>query len=190
MSKKKKSDSGGYEDLYVSMTNVSDKRKSILEGIKSSLIMQEEHDNIMQLRRNKSLITKEIKHNLDKINKSYETLRKELPNVKNILSFTEKEINELEEQIKTLRIDTKANSDNIRLETSMKRKLEKSNTGINKMLERKKQKQEHKKEEPPKKPEDKKENVILSTEVSNKLSKLDRIQNNLKVIESKLKTLK
>ena len=187
MINKKKLDSG-YEDLYVSMTNVSDKRKSILEGIKASLMMQQEHDAVMEIRRNKALITKEIKNSLDRVNKLYADLRKELPNVKNVLSYTEKEINELEQQIKSLKIDTRANIENIRLESSMKRKLETSKHGLNEMKEKALEKKAQKEQEHSKTSQHSGK-LILSTETSHKLSKLDRIQNNLKVIESKLKNL-
>ena len=191
---KKQEDS--YQDLYVCMYNFSEKRKNILLGVKSSLMMQEDHQKIMEIRKNKSTISNEIKKSLEEINKLYADLRKNLPNVKNVLSYTEKEINELENQIHSLEVDNRENDKNIELEENMVDTLKNSDKGI-KSLERKREKDRQKKEDNKGKHQgkgsaEKKEPEKIIPNHNNtkkKVSKLDRIQNNLKVIESKLKDI-
>lgn len=176
---KKKPAVQNQEDLYICMYDVNEKRKNLLGGIKNSLIMQEEYEKIKELRQNKALIEKEIKKNLDEINKKYQELKKDLPNVKNIISYTEKEIEELDSQINILEEDNRKNLENIELEKNLKKKLKKSNSSLR---NKKDSDMEQKKEL-------KKNTVTKPKKVTKKVSKLDRIQNNLRVIEEKLKQI-
>jgi len=82
------------------------KRQDLLNGIKNSLVMQGEYEKILAIRKDKYTNLKDIKKLLAKTNRKYQELRKNLPNVRNIISYTEKELSELEEQIKMLKIDS------------------------------------------------------------------------------------
>ncbi|MFW6285711.1 MAG: hypothetical protein ACOC16_00910 [Nanoarchaeota archaeon] len=170
----------GYESLYICMQNYSEKKKNILLGIQSALVMQEEHQKVIEIRKNKSMVTKEIKQSLDDINKLYIQLKKELPNVKNFLSSTKKEINELDGQINVLNKSIKAEKQTINLEKKMKSGLIKSNKSIRETKQEEQNKQKNSKPE---------QKIIYPNTQADKNDKLNRIQNNLKVIESKLKGL-
>lgn len=170
---KKNSEKMPYGALYVPLTDVNEKRKSLLKSLKDSLLMQEEYEKIVEIRKAKAVVLKDIKKGLDSINTDYQEIKRQLPNVKNVLSFTEKEIFELESQIESLKTDIKSEDEEIKALTSMQK------TGRYKEPEKKK-------------PVDKKKEKYVS--VGNKapassMTKVDRIRNNLKVIESKLKGL-
>lgn len=172
------------EDLYVCMSNVVEKRKSLLECVKESLIIQKEFEDVKVIREKKALIRKEVKKKLDILNKEYQNLKKMLPNVKNIISYTEKEIGDLDSQINILESNKIADEKNIALEKSLKKKLEESSElGKKAVLKKLNKKKEDLKEEP----------VVVHKNISSKkkskLSQIQRIENNLKVIESKLKNI-
>jgi len=92
-----------YQDMYICLNDAQDKKKYVLQGIKNSLIMQEEYEKIVEMRKNKVLISKEIKTQMNSINVLYQNLKKQLPNVKGVLNYTEKELGELEGQIDSLK---------------------------------------------------------------------------------------
>lgn len=173
------------EDLYVCMSNVVEKRKSLLECVKESLIIQKEFEDVKVIREKKALIRKEVKKKLDLLNQEYQNLKKMLPNVKNIISYTEKEIGDLDSQINILESNKIADEKNIALEKSLKKKLEESSDLKKKVVLKKSldKKKEDLKEEP----------VVVHKNISSKkkskLSQIERIENNLKVIESKLKNI-
>ena len=169
---------GSYGSLYIPMSDVSEKRKSILKSLKDSLIMQEEYEKIVEVRKSKTAILKEIKKGMDSINSDYQDVKRKLPNVKNVLSFTEKEIYELESQIENLRDNMKLDSEEIKMLSKMSKSGGyKSPEKRSATISRVKKKTEEVSYAPVKKQD------------SSQISKVDRIKNNLKVIESKLKGL-
>jgi hypothetical protein len=82
-------------DLYIPMNDYSEKRKSLLVALKDTLVVQEESEKVFLIRKRKAEILREIKKNMDSLNSDYQKVRKLMPNVKNVISNTEKEINEL-----------------------------------------------------------------------------------------------
>lgn len=174
----------GYEDLYICLNDAQYKRKNLLLGMKNSLLMQEEYERIIEIRKNKSAILNEIKKNYDSLNKKYQEFRKALPNVKNTISYTEKELSELENQVNMLKKDTIYNNENIILDEKVIEKLSDSNKNLREVSQ--KIKETHLKNPQIKKEEVKIEPVSV---IKQKLTKIDRIKNNLQVIESKLKNI-
>jgi chromosome segregation ATPase len=170
----------GYEDLYICMSNAKEKRKYLLTGIKTSLVMQEEHERVLELRKEKAFVINEIKKGLEKLNKDYQQVKKELPNVKNVITYTEKEISELENQIHMLKEEEKINVRDIKLEEHMKDYLEESKESLKEVKKKIITTNNTKIEEV--KPHTKKK-------TDHKLTKVDRIKNNLSVIEAKLKNM-
>ncbi len=140
--------------------------------------MQGEYEKILAIRKDKYTNLKDIKKLLAKTNRKYQELRKNLPNVRNIISYTEKELSELEEQIKMLKIDSNKVTVDIVVDKEVKGKLEKSNKGLREELSRSKNKRAKLKKAP-----------VVKLETKSKLTRLDRIKNNLNVIESKLKDI-
>jgi len=140
------------DNFYVSIKDFNNKRKNLLLTIKDSLIMQEELEKIKELRKNKFNILNEIKKNMHLINSDFHKLKKLFPNIKNMISYTEKEIGEVETSIS---------------EIELNKILDINQNNINSF---------------------KKENISKSTFNLNS-NKIDRIKNNLKVIESKLNNL-
>lgn len=182
-----KSKEQGYQELYICMHDATDKRKNLLQAMKNSLVMQEEFEKVLEIRRNKTIVLEEIKKSLNDVNKKYQSLKKLVPNVKNVISFTEKEISELEKQVNILRESSKATLEDAKLEEDISTTMEKENIGIREASKKKAEKihqAEAKKAETPKvaKPE----HIVTKKVSETKLSKLDRIKNNLKVIEGKL----
>jgi chromosome segregation ATPase len=173
-----------YDNLYVALYDPEDKRKNILLSIKQSLVIQEEHEKVLNFRKEKSRVLGEIKSEMEQLNSSYQKLRKYLPNVKSVISHTEKELNSLDDNIEMLKKEVKVTNDSIKLEEQIKSQLKMvsnkdekkdSLTNISGELdldldESNKPKKEKKKSE-------------------KKLTRIDRIQNTLKVIESKLKSV-
>ena len=164
-----------YEDMYICMHNAKEKRKHVLTGIKNSLVMQEDLEKIVEIRKNKAQIQGEIKRSLDKISNTYQELKKEMPNVKNIISYTEKEIEALERQVHVLKNEEKINQRDWILEEKLQQKLSETNKTL-KQLNKKVGSKVLLKENP-------------QTSPKAPLTKLERIKNNLKVIESKLKEI-
>ena len=91
------------ENMYICMNDITLKRKYILQSLKSSLVLQEEQEKVMQIRAEKMLVLNDIKKEMESINLKYQSLKKLLPNVKNVISYTEKELNELDSQIDFLK---------------------------------------------------------------------------------------
>jgi len=171
---------GGADDsdnLYISMSDVTNKRKTLLSSIKDSLILQEETEQIKEIRLRKSEITKNIKLEMNALNSDYQELRKLLPNVKNVISFTEKELTDLEGQITQLKKDIKSDEGRIKVEETLKESIKKGEE-INPKTSTKSVVVSKKKTVPKAKPIPKRT-----------LTKMERIKNNLKVIESKLDNL-
>lgn len=174
----KKKVENNFDELYVNLYNSEEKRKNLLYCIKNSLIMQDEHEKIIEIRKEKNKILNEIKLNLSKVSNEYQKLKKVLPNVKNVLSYTEKELEELDLQIKTFKKTIDKTKEEIQIDENLK-----SSIISGKIKHIPENKEEIK--EPIKK-------IIPEKKIQNKPqsnSRLDRIKNNLKVIESKLNNL-
>ncbi len=175
------SNKDSYNDLFVCMSEPMLKRKYLLLSVKNSLIVQEEMDKIQQLRKEKSAILNQIKKNMESINSDYQELKKLLPNVKNVLSITEQELGNIESDIELLKSDIKNDEEKIRIEESMKESIL-SGEGINSH-------QKSSLKDEIKSHYDIEKRPIIPSKTTKNISKLDRIQNNLKVIESKLNQL-
>lgn len=173
----------GYEDLYICLNDAQQKRKNLLLGMKNSLVMQEEYSKILEIRKNKAAILSEIKKGYESLNKNYQELRKILPNVKNTINYTEKELAELENQVKMLKKDTIYNKEEIILSEKVIEELQTTDKNLRKIVEKEKPKTK-------KKARFSEELEIQPiSAIKQKLTKIDRIKNNLQVIESKLKTI-
>lgn len=168
------------ENLFICINDVSLKRKYLLESLKYSLVLQEEHEKIKEIRVRKAEILLNIKNEMESVNLKYQSLKKILPNVKNVISFTEKELNELDMQVEFLRRDVKNKTKEIEIE---ERTAENVAAGMKLYKNRKVGYTENS--------EVKVLNVAKpkEKEVNKPLTKLERIQNNLKLIESKLKNI-
>jgi chromosome segregation ATPase len=167
-----------YQSLYVTVDNGVDKKKEVLKIIKNVLLLQKEIERILKLRRIRSEILADSKEVLFSMNEEIQDLNKNFPNVRNIISFTEKEITTLEKDITFLKDEVKVDEKTINNTRKMIEKMKQIPTEERlKKGERKLEKGEVKKEE-----------VILPS-VPKKMTKMDRIENNLKVIEEKLKGL-
>jgi len=171
-----KKSSESYGDLYVPINDISEKRKSLLLSIKDSLLMQEEYEKVLALRRSRNEILRTIKKGMASLNVDYQEIKKFLPNVKNVLSNTEKEIGALEAQISNLKKENLHNLKNIDKFAEIESNL------IDKPLSKHvvKEKVVAKKKAVAKKVVD---------ETVKPLTKRERVRNNLKVIEAKLKSL-
>ena len=172
-----------YGELFVPMHDVSEKRKNLLLSIKNSLVMQEEYEKILMIRAKKAEILKTIKKGMTSLNTDYSKIKKHFPNVKNVLSNTEKEIAILESQISMLKNSNVKNTDDILKKIETEKILEEEL--IAKKLAAMPKKRPARKASakvvkakpvpvaPPKKP----------------LTKKERVRANLKSIESKLNSL-
>jgi predicted secreted protein len=154
------------EDLYVSMQDPNEKRKNLLLAIKNSLIMQEEHDKILEIRREKQSLLSEIKQDMLLLSKTYQKLKTVVPNVKNIIPDTEKEINVLRSQMRSLKNNIYTDKEKIIERENIEKKLETPDIKTISDIENK-----------------------LKISEKKSMTKMDRIKNNLKVIESKLSNL-
>ena len=191
MENRKKADISKYEDLYVNLDNVKEKRSNILLSIKNSLYLQEEYEKVIAIRKKKGFISKEIKKSLDSLNQDYQELKKMLPNVKGVISYTEKELVELDEQINSMKEETVINQQELLSGEDLKQQLIKEFN-----LEKKQKENMNNPSITPASPANLDKEVTKmkgienkKKEVEKKLSKLDRIKNNLKVIESKIKDI-
>lgn len=185
MAERKKNTENDLDTLYVSIADPIQKRKNILLAIKNSLIVQEEHSKIISVRNQKQEVLSMIKKNLNDVNSDYQKLKKVLPNVKNIISYTEKELSELESQIDNLKGSIAYDKEAIKESEQVVNKLRKTTGSIN-------LKKEDENIKEVKKTPELVEVKNTSVEKNNKkipLSKLDRIKNNLAVIEAKLKKI-
>jgi ethanolamine ammonia-lyase small subunit len=168
-----------YGDLFIPMHDVSEKRKHLLLSLKNSLVMQEEYEKILTIRAKKSEILSTIKKGMTSINSDYLKLKKHFPNVKNVLSNTEKEIAILESQINLLKNSNVKNSDEILKRIDMEKELEKSKLQI---IKNSTKKSSIKNSSGIKK-------VISKPVIKKPLTKKERVKANLKSIESKLNNL-
>lgn len=171
------------QDLYVRYTDVHERRKLVLQGLKSALVSQQQCEDVVKLRSQRYTCIDEVKKEMVAINSSYNKLQKIFPNVRNLISHTEKEIKELHEKIDVLTSQKQMSEDEIEVLDEMTKTLEK--------LDRKHKKLESPEVEPPKKKMmiNSSTNVEEHHEKPKKLTKLERIQNNLSIIEEKLKHL-
>jgi hypothetical protein len=162
-----------YSDLYVTIDGGVEKKKELLKVIKNVLVIQKEIERILKLKRIKTEIINDSKKVLLSMSEEIYNLNKSFPNVKNIISYTEKEIISLEKNVTFLK--GAVNSD--------ERAIKHVSCIINEMKQ--KEKTENKQVEKPIKVEEEKKKPVLKK----KLTKIERIENNLKVIEEKLKGL-
>lgn len=172
------------DDLYICLHDATSKRKLLLMALKNSLIVQEEYERIVDIRRSKKEVLNKIKVNTDLINSKYQEIKKLLPNVKNVLSYTQKELTELESQIEGIKSSMKHEEQILKDEEELEKKLKevvkhsKTQLSTEDILPTKNIASEIVKtpkivQKTPKKP----------------VTKLDRIKNNLSLIEQKLKGL-
>lgn len=168
-------------NLYVNLSDIKTRRKNLLYALKYSLIVQEEYEKITDIRAEKVEVLSEIKKSIEGLNRNYQKIKKALPNVKNVLSYTEKELKDLESQVEMIKGDIRNKKETINteehiidnLKSSMNLKEAKKVAGFV---------EESKKEDlTPKKQAKKKVHKKVAP-----VTKLDRIKNNLKIIESKL----
>ena len=148
--------------LYVPIVDVKEKRRSLLLSIKDTLILQEEYEKLLSVRAEKKAVLKEIKKKIDNVNNNYQKIKKTLPNIKNILGTTEKQILQMEEKINSL----KASGRNQKLLKELEKELA------------------HKKKETTSKSDQTKQET--KKEEQQPIKKIDRVKNNLKIIEAKL----
>lgn len=181
----KNTNDSGLDDMYICMQNAPEKKRYVLQGIKNSLVMQEEYQKIMELRKNKTLLVKEIKTSIEELNKKYQDLKKDLPNVKNFLNHTEKEIDELEEQVFTLKKTVRKDQEDLNVSTKIRNKL----VQAEKVAETEHMKNLFYTHKHPghKKMNENPAEIVKNTD--HKMNKMDRIKNNLKVIEGKIKNI-
>lgn len=170
------------QDLYVCVHDIINKRKSLLQALKITLVAQEESELVNNVRSQRYLEIENIKKELAKVNALYQKLQKLFPNVKGIMTHAEKEINYLHNQIQVLSNTNKANGK----ELEMLEKMNDSLVDIRKE-EIKEEKKELRKMTNSLKPKTHKPKKKV--EEKPQLSKLDRIKNNLSIIEDKLKDL-
>jgi hypothetical protein len=149
------------DNLYISLDDAVDKRKVLLGCIKTSLLVQEEHEQIIELRKEKLKYMNAIKRDMDYLNSLYQQLKKLVPNLNSTILSTEKELGVVEEKF----------------EEKVAKKREKESLQKSKL--------EEEIERAPSRPLS--SEISVPSEKKSKLSRLDRIKNNLQVIESKLK---
>ena len=184
MSVKKSTES--YGELFVPMHDVSEKRKNLLLSIKNSLVMQEEYEKVLMIRAKKAEILKTIKKGMSSLNTDYLKIKKHFPNVKNVLSNTEKEISILESQISMLKNSNVKNTDDILKKIETEKILEEKLLGKQQAtIPKVKHVKAHRKA-PTKVIKAKPVPVIA---IKKPLTKKERVRANLKSIESKLNSL-
>lgn len=180
------------DDLYVCITDVLNKRKSLLNALKDVLIAQEEYEILKNTRSKKYHLIEEFKSNVTKINSLYMTLEKLFPNTKHIISFAEKELHELEHQVnllhQTMDVDQRELEELETLEHSLvetevplEEREELIHGNMRDIYGRNDGYEYSNLMEHRIKP--------INEEARSKHSKLSRIQNNLAIIEQKLKQL-
>ncbi|MCH8519453.1 MAG: hypothetical protein LAT82_01730 [Nanoarchaeota archaeon] len=175
-------------DLYVCVYDVVNKRKSLLSALKNSLVSQEEFEILQSSRTAKYHYIQEMKKELEKINSLYAKLQKLFPNTRHILTFAEKEMKELEHQVGNLVKSREIEDLELENLDHLKEELEE--------IEEEKVHQRNQKilktnldYNPSELEEEKLSSLYSSKHPQNKESKLNRIQNNLSIIEEKLKNL-
>lgn len=153
------------DEMYISITDADAKRKQLLMALKSSLILQEEVEQIQELRVIKKSTLEEIKKMMKDLDSNYQKIKTLLPDVDDVVNHTESELAQLEDDVMS-----ELNSESYK--EDVERKLQE--------ISRKATVQEEK-EVRPKTP-----SPVKAPEPK---TRLDRIQNNLKVIESRLKSI-
>lgn len=170
--------SGVEDDLFICVTDVLNKRKSLLNSLKISLLAQEECEVVSNLRSQKYQYLETLKKEINEINNLYLKLQKLFPNTKHVISYAEKELNELDHQINLL-------NQSRQIEEKELDELETAYDEIGEADESLEEREELIRDSL-------KHNSTVDEEKKdsyNKNSKLGRIQNNLKIIEQKLKHL-
>lgn len=183
-----KSKSGVEDDLFICVTDVLNKRKSLLNSLKTSLQAQEESEVVHNLRSKKYEYLETLKKEINHINNLYSKLQKLFPNTKHVISYAEKELNELDHQINLLNKSREIEEKEFEeLETAQK-EIEETEYNLedrNEIIHEKTKNYSSK--------DDKENTENLNDEEKlnspKKNSKLGRIQNNLQIIEEKLKYL-
>lgn len=169
-----------HEDLFILFSNVEEKKKNILMSIKDALVMQDEYERVLALRKQKTELLIEVKKGMLELSNMYADLKKLLPNVKNVLSYTEKELSYLEQQIVLLKNQIISDEEAISLNSHLRQSIERGKLGD--LVEKKVEKM-------PSVSSQQKFAPVKSAIPTKPATKLDRIKNNLKVIEGKLKGL-
>lgn len=171
--------SGIEDDLFICVTDVINKRKSLLNSLKISLLAQEEYEVVHNLRTQKYQQLENLKKEMNQINNLYSKLEKLFPNTKHVISYAEKELNELDHQINLINQSRKL--EDRELEELEVAQDEVADTEFS-LEEREEEIRESLKKNSSNSHSEKKDSY-------NANSKLGRIQNNLKIIEQKLKHL-
>ena len=169
------------DSLYICMRDAETKRKNLLLSVRDALVMQEEHEKVSEYRREKHALIKEIKQDMESLKKEYDNLKKLLPDVKSVLPATEKELTALEEQIDMLKTDIASDEGGIEMRKEIKKQLKKDEISVKDEVKEP--------EETPKVQRHKTLKKPNSSKTHHKHERVDRIKNNLSIIESKLKHL-
>ncbi len=172
------------DDLYICLHDAVNKRKLLLLALKNSLIVQEEYEKILELRRAKKDTLSKLKSNVDLINSKYQEIKKLLPNVKNVLSYTQKELTELESQIDSIKSSMKQEEQILKDEEILEKKLKETLK-----IEPKKQTTKEVLPTTDIDPSSVKTPKVVKKVKKSPVTKIDRIKNNLSLIEEKLKGL-
>ncbi|MFP4402093.1 MAG: hypothetical protein ACLFPL_02580 [Candidatus Nanoarchaeia archaeon] len=193
-------------DLYVCVTDVINKRKSLLKALKTSLLAQEESEVIYNIRKQKFEKIDLLKKEIERINTEYAKLQKLFPNPKNVISFAEKELNELEHQVENLIETNRINREEMEELEDLEQNLDETDEELYGRQEELKSKLKAAKSDedsqfvlntnlsrnyymPDQEVENLKSKTYTPKNTTKKMSKLDRIQNNLSIIEKKLNGL-
>ena len=140
------------EKLYVSLDMVEERRKNLLLSLRESLLVQQEYEDLIELRTHKAKIATQIKTEMNQINAKYMKVKSHFPQVKDAIAQVEMELVKIRGNIDTLN----------------KQGVEVAPTTTPVPTVTKKE--------------------IAATVVEKKpVSRLGRIENNLKIIEDKLK---
>ncbi len=149
------------EELFISISDPKEKRKSMLLALKESLLLQNDLERIKLIRAQKYGIIKEIKKKIKELENSYRNLKNLLPSTKSVMSYIEKELKLIDREIGTLRKDEEYDKKQEEKLELMKRKITNNPTYTH----------------------------TEQKSTNKEISRLDRIKNNLKVIEEKLNKL-
>ena len=70
------------EKIYVRIIDFRTKRRHILESIKEALLMQEEFENLLKIRRKKIKIISETKKEIGKLKADFQSVKKLMPSIR------------------------------------------------------------------------------------------------------------
>lgn len=174
-------------DLYVCVYDVVNKRKSLLGALRNSLVSQEEYELLQSSRKVKYHYITEMKKELEHINSLYVKLQKLFPNTRHILTYADKELKELEHQVHNL-VKSREIED-LELENLDHLKEELDEIEEQKVHERNQAILSKDLDKNEREDEIKISSLYSRKHPEKKESKLNRIQNNLSIIEEKLKNL-